>query len=112
MNQSVRIAIWAIVFLLLAGTVFFHQIEGWRWVDSFYFTGVSLLTIGYGDLTPTHDISKILTVILGFGAISTAFFAFSTIGQAINERIGSLSSQLPFITSNNKPTVKSTPPER
>ncbi|MBI4185695.1 two pore domain potassium channel family protein [Candidatus Berkelbacteria bacterium] len=97
------------VLLLLAGTVLFHQIEGWRWVDSFYFTGVSLLTIGYGDLTPTHDLSKILVVVLGFGAISTAFYAFSTLGRAINERVSKLSHQLPFTTpATGKPRERTT----
>lgn len=104
MNQPVRVAIWAMILLLLAGTVLFHQIEGWSWVDSFYFTGVSILTIGYGDLTPTHDLSKILTVVLGFGAISTAFYAFATIGAAINHRISTLGNKLPFAHAN--PIVK------
>lgn len=99
MSQPVTVAIWAMMLLLLSGTVLFHQIEGWRWVDSFYFTGVSLLTIGYGDLTPTHDLSKILTVVFGFGAISTAFYAFATVGAAINHRISRLSDQLPFTHS-------------
>lgn len=109
MSQSVRVALWAMALLLAAGTVLFHQIEGWSWVDSFYFTGVSLLTIGYGDFTPTHDMSKILVVILGFGAISTAFYAFATVGQAINERIAKLPGQLPFGTSAHPtPPPKST----
>lgn len=104
MNHSVRVALWAMALLLLAGTVLFHQIEGWSWVDSFYFTGVSLLTIGYGDLTPTHDLSKILTVVLGFGAISTAFYAFATIGDAIHHRISKLGDHLPFTHSD--PIIK------
>ncbi len=109
MSQPVRVAVWAMLLLLLAGTVLFHQIEGWRWVDSFYFTGVSLLTIGYGDLTPTHDLSKILTVIFGFGAISTAFYAFATVGAAINHRISTMSDRLPFghrPPPSSKPSTK------
>lgn len=96
MARPLRVAVSAIVLLLGSGTVLFHLIEGWSWVDSFYFTGVSILTIGYGDLTPTHDLSKILTVILGFGAVSTAFYAFTTIGQVTHERMGALQDTLPF----------------
>lgn len=98
--------------LLLAGTVLFHQIEGWSWVNSFYFTGVSLLTIGYGDFTPTHDMSKILVVVLGFGAISTAFFAFATIGAAISHRISTLSDQLPFTHPNLSVKPKDKSPDK
>lgn len=97
-TRSVEVALWAIGTLILLGTILFHYIEGWGWVDSFYFTGVSILTIGYGDLTPTHDLSKILTVVLGFGAVSTAFYAFSTIGFVIHHQIERLQDQVKIPT--------------
>ncbi len=45
------------------GTVFFHLVENWRWLDALYFSVVSLLTVGYGDFTPQKDISKIFIII-------------------------------------------------
>jgi hypothetical protein len=52
------------------GTVVYHFIEEWTWVDSFYFSSVTLTTVGFGDLTPTSDFSKIFTVFYIFGGIS------------------------------------------
>jgi len=39
-------------------------------LDSFYFTVVTLATVGYGDLSPTTPASKIFTVIYIFLGVS------------------------------------------
>lgn len=59
-------------FVLLLGTVFYHNIEGWSVLDSLYFCVVTLATIGFGDLTPQTDLGKIFTIIfifLGMGLL-------------------------------------------
>jgi hypothetical protein len=48
---------------LVLGAIFYHQVEGWSWVDAFYFCFASLTTVGYGDLTPTTDAGKIFTMV-------------------------------------------------
>jgi hypothetical protein len=58
-----------VLFLLFVGTAFYHQAEGWSFVDSFYFSAVTLATVGYGDLHPTTDVAKIFTVIYIFTGI-------------------------------------------
>lgn len=45
------------------GTVFYKLVEGWSWIDSFYFTVVTLTTVGYGDLSPSRGVSKLFTVL-------------------------------------------------
>lgn len=80
-------AIIALTGLLATGTWIFRALEGWSWVDSFYFTGATLLTIGYGDLVPTNDFSKVLVVIFGFLAIGTFLYALSFIGAAVHKKL-------------------------
>ncbi len=40
-------------------------IEGWGIADSLYFTFVTGLTIGYGDLAPRHTVTRLLAVLIG-----------------------------------------------
>ena len=58
------------ILVLAMGTVVYHYIEDWSWVDSFYFSSVALTTVGFGDFTPTTDASKIFTVFYIFSGIS------------------------------------------
>lgn len=55
---------------LLLGTVVYHILEDWTWVDSFYFSAVAVTTVGFGDLTPTSDASKLFTVFYIFSGIT------------------------------------------
>ncbi|MCR4368789.1 MAG: potassium channel family protein [archaeon] len=76
----------SILGLLAVGTIFYHYAEGWGWIDSFYFTGVTLLTIGYGDLHPTTDASKIFTVLFALGGVTTFLFSLTTIEEYYTTR--------------------------
>jgi len=58
-----------------AGTVVFHILEKWSWVDSLYFTVITLATVGYGDLTPTTQLGKLVTVLFVITGVGI-FFAF------------------------------------
>ena len=58
--------------ILLIGTLAYHYLEGWGYIDSLYFSMVTLTTIGYGDFTPQTDEGKLFTVfyiIVGIGVI-------------------------------------------
>ncbi|MGB5565929.1 MAG: potassium channel family protein, partial [Acidimicrobiia bacterium] len=48
----------------------YRVIEDWSWVDSFYFSSVALTTVGFGDLSPSSDVSKLFTVFYIFTGIS------------------------------------------
>ncbi len=60
----------AFVILLVFGTIAYHFLEGLGWVDSFYFTSVTLLKIGYGDIVPNTSAGKILSVFLSLAGIT------------------------------------------
>jgi hypothetical protein len=60
--------------MLVIGAVFYQIVEGWGWVNSFYFCAVTLSTVGYGDLHPTTDLGKIFTIfycVAGIGIVTT-----------------------------------------
>jgi voltage-gated potassium channel len=71
------------------GTVVYHVLEGWSFLDSLYFSVVTLATVGFGDLTPTTDLAKLFTVgyiTVGIGIV--AAFASELTKFRRSERMG------------------------
>jgi voltage-gated potassium channel len=61
-----------VVITLLVGTVFYHYVESLIWLDAFYFSVVSLTTVGYGDISPQTSFGKLFTVfylLIGIGLL-------------------------------------------
>eukprot|EP00854_Cymbomonas_tetramitiformis_P018770 gene18770-22421_t len=54
-------ALLKIVLFYLLGMVFYYETEGWSVFECAYFTTVTISTVGYGDISPTRDISKLFT---------------------------------------------------
>ena len=78
-------AIVTIFILLGIGTVVYHHLEGWGYISSFYFSVVSVTTIGYGDLHPTSDVSRLFTAIYLLVGVATMLAALGIIGSAYIE---------------------------
>lgn len=58
--------------VLSIGTVVYHYLEDWSWIDSLYFSVITLTTIGYGDISPQTDSGKLFTILyilVGLGII-------------------------------------------
>jgi voltage-gated potassium channel Kch len=55
---------------MATGTVAYRLMEDWSWVDSLYFSVVAVTTVGFGDLSPSSDGSKLFTVFYLLAGIS------------------------------------------
>lgn len=57
-----RLALITLLFLgalLGSGSAIFHALENWTWIESFYFTVATVTTVGYGDIAPTSDETRL-----------------------------------------------------
>jgi len=60
-------------------------LEGWGVGDSVYFTFVTGLTIGYGDLVPHRPLSRWLVVPIGLSGIVLTGLVAAVIVQALRQ---------------------------
>ncbi len=75
-DGNFKLLFFVLVILLIGATFFYTQIEDWTTIDAFYFSVMTMSTVGYGDLVPTTTIGKIFTIIYTFLSIGT-FVAFT-----------------------------------
>ncbi len=71
-DKEYRDLIGTVIAILIIGTVVYHYLEGWTWLDAFYFSFITLTTIGFGDFAPSTDAGKVFTIfyiVLGVGVI-------------------------------------------
>lgn len=68
-----RLQVYSAAFLsiMILGTLGFAHIEGLSLADAFYFTLVTVTTVGYGDIHPGTATGKVLAVILIVGGVGT-----------------------------------------
>ncbi len=67
--------------MLLLGAVVFSFLEEWTLLDSFYFVSMTATTVGYGDFTPTHALSKIITIAYSMSIVPLVLYAFSMVAR-------------------------------
>lgn len=77
-HYAYRLLATAATTLIAVGTFFFHAVEKWSWLNSYYFCIVTLTTVGYGDIVPKTPLGKFATtiyILLGVGIIAAFFQA-------------------------------------
>jgi len=71
----------SLIGILAMSTVFFHYVEGWGWLDSYFFTVITISTVGYGKLVPVTAAGKIATTFLIFGGLGVFALAIREFAQ-------------------------------
>ena len=73
--------------IIAGGTVFFRFVEGWSWIDSYFFTVVTISTVGYGHPVPITDLGKVGATILIFAGLGVFAVALQQIAfESLSER--------------------------
>ena len=71
--EKLRLRIYLAIFIsvLVVGTFGYMLTEGLSFLDAFYFTIVTIATVGYGDIAPTTAAGKVLDVVLIVTGVGT-----------------------------------------
>lgn len=114
-DPSFRLLAGLTLSLLLVGTWVFHQVEGWTYLDSFYFSAISLATVGYGDFTPHTAAGKLLTVFYvfaGFGLLVALLTLFANaLIQSVKDAREKLHQQLVEVHEKIAPGAAAAQPD-
>ncbi len=79
-QHAFKVITAAALVVIATGTVSYHFLEDWSWVDSLYFSVVAVTTVGFGDLVPTTDAAILFTVAYVIAGIAV-------LGLFLNERL-------------------------
>lgn len=70
-------AVWVSI-----GTFVMYKLESWTIIQSFYFSVVTLTTVGYGDFVPTTDASRLFVAFYIIVGVSIGLSALGILGRA------------------------------
>lgn len=63
-----------LIFILLAGVLGYHLIEGWSWFDALYMTVITLATVGYGEIHQLSFPGRVFTIFLIFSGMGILLY--------------------------------------
>lgn len=79
-----RTLLLTLALIVLSGTLFYYQIEGWALFDAFYFAFVSLIPVGVDTgLVPAGNLSKAFTMIYLTVGVGVMVMVLMGLGLAV-----------------------------
>lgn len=69
--------------MIAVASLFYWYVEGWSYLDSVYFSVITIATVGYGDLSPQTALGKIFTIGYIFAGLGLFVAAASSIADSI-----------------------------
>ena len=82
-EDRLRGPIIVLLMLVVIGSVGFHYLEDWSYLDSAYMTVVTLTTVGFGDYHPTTATSKWFTMFIIVAGVGLAALMFRNLYAAL-----------------------------
>ncbi|WLR51956.1 potassium channel protein [Bacillus tianshenii] len=83
--RQVIAAFVGVTAVMLIGTIGFHYLEGMTFFDSLWLTVITVLTVGYGDLSPQTTAGKTFTLFLVPLGVGVATYGVGSFGALILE---------------------------
>lgn len=78
--SRIKYAVTVAGVMILIGTIFYHFVEHFAWIDAFYFSTIVLTTVGLGDFFPVTVAGKLFTSFYALLGISVVLYAVTAFG--------------------------------
>ena len=75
-----------ILLVQVFGTVGYHLIEGWGWLDCFYMTVITVSTVGITEVHPLTDPGRLFTTVLIFVGVGVMAYCLTRIAEFMFQR--------------------------
>ncbi|MBQ0768376.1 MAG: potassium channel protein [Bizionia sp.] len=85
-RTKIYTALTLLALVLIFGVLGFRTISGYSWIDSLYMTVITITTVGFGEVQPLDDASKIFTVLLILFSVIIVGYALTVITEYILSR--------------------------
>lgn len=82
-RSKIYTAIALLLMLLTVGVVGFKILSGYSWINAFYMTVITITTVGYGEVSPLDEPSKIFTIFLILTSVVIVGYALKVITEYI-----------------------------
>jgi voltage-gated potassium channel len=83
LRQELIGGIFALIVVFLLGTLWYHLIEGWSWLDSAYMTISTLATVGFGEINPLGERGRLFTMVLIIMGVITIGYIVNRLTEAL-----------------------------
>jgi len=82
-----KIVLWASVLLaiLFLGSLGFVWIEGWSFFDGLYMTGITLTTVGFGEVHPLSKVGRAYTLVLLLAGMGVMLYIVTSLARVVVE---------------------------
>ena len=80
-KSRLRIAVVLLTILLFIGIIGFKIISGFSWIDSIYMTVITVTTVGFGEIQPLDNQSKLFTIVLILTSVLIVGYALKVITE-------------------------------
>ncbi|UKM64629.1 potassium channel protein [Flavobacteriaceae bacterium GSB9] len=82
-RTKIYTAVFLLGIILLIGVAGYKIISGYSWVDALYMTVITMTTVGFGEVVPLDDTSKVFTIFLILASVVIVGYALSIITEYI-----------------------------
>ncbi len=87
-SAGLRPALTVFVFTLLGGTLGYHFLEGWPFLECFYMTAITITTVGFGEVRPLDGLGRLFTLLLILvGTVSIGYVVSSVTATLVSGEV-------------------------